>query len=153
MEFLNMTNATIQDKTILMLIERIENLEQELYETKKINIIRTITCCDSRVNLWADLFMFFLGIDVPSRINIYKDHKVTKNYIPSIIPQRAIELYKIHNSKNIPFWESDFSIEKNYNLYPNEDATNIYKILENMTLKELEDYWHYRLLWLKWLEL
>lgn len=151
MEFINMTDSTSQDKAILMLIERVENLEKELYEVKKENIIRNIASCADKKYIWADIFMFLLGIDIRSRIKIKENHKLIKNYIPSTIPKRAIELYNIQNTLNIPFWESDFDIEQDYDLYPNEDGNNVYQILQNMSLKELEDYWHYRISWTKWL--
>ena len=148
-----MKNATIQDKILLMLMERIENLEKELYEEKKANIIRNIVSCDGKEFIWSDIFMFLLGIDTISRIKIKNNHKLIKDYIPLLIPKRALELYKIQNTSNIPFWEYDFDVENSYELFPNKDGygTNIYQVLQNMTLKELEDYWHYRISWTKWL--
>ncbi len=151
MDCLNMTNATIQEKTILMLIERIENLEKELYETKKNNIICAIAACDNKVGIWADIFLFFLGIDIPTRIKIKENHKLTKTFLPQTIPKRAIQLYKLLDTSNKPFWESDFNVENSWDLYSDENGYNIYKILQKMTLKELEDYWHYRISWTKWL--
>jgi len=150
MDFVNMTNATTQDKVLLMLMERIENLEKELYEEKKANIIRNIASCCDKDSICIDIFMFLLGIDVKTRIKIKDNHKLIKNYIPSQIPKRAIELYKIQNTLNIPFWELDFDID---NLYPSGYGNNIYQVLQNMTLQELNDYWNYRILWTKWLEI
>ncbi len=152
MDFINTSNCTPQDKAILMLMERIEQLEKELYDAKKENIIRNIASCGSKTSIWADIFMFLLGIDVPSRMKIRENHKLTKKYIPSIIPKRAIDLYHIQNTSKKPFWESDFDKDESFEIYSYEDSNNVYKILQNMSLKELEDYWHYRASWTKWLE-
>jgi hypothetical protein len=37
-------------------------------------------------------------------------------------------------------------------MYEIESGDNMYKVLQNMTLKELEDYWNHRLLWTNWLK-
>ena len=149
--FLDYKTLTIQDKFTLSCLDRIEKLEshyddrikkleQTFIEYKKEILIKTIMCITDKSSIYIDVFAFLLGMK-KDNVSSNSDFLSTfKNIM--LIPARIIELHS--HIKDIPFWDELF-ILSNFT-----HGTNMYFVLENMTLEELENYWKYRIEWTQW---
>lgn len=166
---------TSQDQAIIMLIERVGQLETELHfvktkaleDMKKQTIINSIMSCSTYNHLLYDLCAFMLGCPVEIRFK-KKNFCGTKDYITMLQNlitdgykpnDRLIELMKIIDIPKYP-WDlnSDDFITTNDDIldrvkvkYQDYEQGRAYKLMENLTLMEIESYWNWRLRRLQWL--
>ena len=147
--FLQQESLSPVERTILMLIERVEELEKEIVESKKENLINAIMCCDGKNNIWMDVFSFLLGISHTDHLEILQNKDFTS--IPTNIPDRVKSLARVQlTEKQLWTLTSDDISEMGYLRSNYNYGQNICQVLEAMTYKELQDYWNYRLEWSTW---
>lgn len=145
-----------------MLIERVQALETELTETRKevallqaerrTSIIMNIAGLQEKQGVCFDVFAYLLGVPPETMRNMRSSSKYDLAQVLKTMPltNRVRELAAMLHCK--PFWElTDVDFEP-YGGWLNDVnfASNMYQVLEAMTLEELEGYWKFRLQWTNW---
>ena len=164
-------SASTLEKTILMCIERIERLEEQLdmshqeiavlkkrvsecEEKEKEYIIRDLLVMEPKCILTVDIFGYLLGVHPERRTDKRVDEFIIdvlsgySNDDSMSIPERVQYLYSLLRDTKPP-WDmtsEDFSNQSPYKI-ESSYGSNIYTVLQAMTLEELKGFWDYRLQW------
>jgi hypothetical protein len=165
--FCDIHSASTLEKTLMMCIERIEKLEhqldityQEFKEMKVIfsgkelqekeDIIRDLLVMEPKSVLTFDIFGFLLGMS-PQERSKHRYNEFILQVLPTYkdsISERVQYLYSLLQNSKAPWeiTEDDLSIESPFRISPSY-GSNLYEVLQAMTMDELRGYWRYRLLW------
>lgn len=159
-EFLVKEFLSPQDRAILMCIERIDKLEAQV-DRFRITLLNTIAACASIKDIALDVFFFLSGIKPEERLRC--NAKVIKDVLPKYMSEAATnpriqQMCKIVVSPKSFLHLSHEDVESYtidtctcyYFVSDDVKGTNLYTFLSTWTLKELEEYWEYRLKWSKW---
>jgi hypothetical protein len=159
--FLDYNNCSAIEKTMLMVLERLDNVEKELSDSKK-NItslekqykdllVMIIMTLDGKNSIYFDIFFYLIGGTSAERKDIRHNIINTISCLKDkIIPDRAKELHNIQNSGYPPLWRLTDENFKEFGLLDADYGKNMYKVLEALTIQEMTDYWNYRSEWTEW---
>ena len=155
-------NATPQEMAILMLMERVDKLEQDFQlqklETERTIISDCILSCDGKRKMTYDIFMYLLDpsnyisnvMDQSTHIiepaRLVECMKITFDSASYECKARATELH--HVQGGIPPWQWEYDT-KGWWTCP-DYGKNLAGLLNAMTHNELMNYWNYRLKRLKY---
>lgn len=146
MDIIDTSTLTPQDKALLMCIERIDNLEEQLYHMQKELLVRDILTLDTSGVIAINVFMYLLGAPSAERSPLDIERDVDKYYNQNHQAQiRVQELAALMKTEK-PLWEmtaSDISIIVHYD--DGSFGSHLPTVLEAMTLDELKGYWQYHL--------
>jgi hypothetical protein len=154
-----LSDASVQDKAIIMCIQRIEQLE----EIARVHLVNTITTCSFLDNVALDVFFFLLGIPVTLRTQVISNADMIKYYLHTYLTSERIQSdprilrmcdmlkspkrYTDITSDDVLRYEYINCNEVNYN---NINGNNLYPFLLTWSYGQLEEYWQYRLQWTQW---
>jgi hypothetical protein len=133
------TTMSPQDKAILMLIERVEHLEDEVNKYKKDVLVRDILASDDKCTVYIDTFMYLLDIPPCDRSPNDMVKEIACKYRNGV-SNRVLQLSALTNK---PIWElTPGDLCWRYS----EAGNNIYAVLVAMTHEELDGLWRYMLI-------
>lgn len=143
---MNFEDMSVQEKTILMCMERIDKLEDrankleaEFEEKTRITLLNTIVACDMLEHIVYDVFFFLCGVNVNERKG-----KVCKQVIRDILPNYIGSASSTPRARQMA---QMFTVSSN-----GITGVDLYRFLSTWSVDELEAYWAYRLQWVGWID-
>lgn len=147
--------STPIEKCVIMLMERIQSLEEQCYNYSRKWKIALLMSCASSSKTYLLLFKYLLGLhDVEIltntisllhpfwTMNLNVSEQIKDHISKHGVPQRVAELHNLLGPNAEPL---DLIDVDNQNL-----GNNMLKVLENLTDQELDGFLNWRLKWTRW---